>query len=193
MPKTELRKELRRRQTEIAPAELQRRSAAACQLLIEQPEYKQAESIMIFLSTAHEVDTSQLALQAWADLKTVLAPRVSWEQRRMLPIEIRSLATGVELGPMGIREPVEGRPVPVIDLDLVIVPGLAFDQQGNRLGRGRGFYDHFLSHPDFRGVSCALTLESQVVEAIPVGPLDVQVDMLVTDAAVRRFGNRHRS
>ncbi len=193
MPKTELRKELRRRQAEIVPAELQRRSAAACQLLTEQPVYKRAESVMIFLSTAHEVDTSQLALQAWADLKTVLAPRVSWEQRRMLPIEIRSLATDVELGPLGIREPVEGRPVPVTDLDLVVVPGLGFDQQGNRLGRGRGFYDRFLSLPDFHGVSCALALESQVVEAIPVAPLDVRVDMLVTDVKVRRFGKSHRS
>lgn len=90
---------------------------------------------------------------------------------------------------MGIREPVEGMPVPVSDIDLVVVPGLAFDEQGNRLGRGRGFYDRFLSHPDFHGTSCALALEDQVVPNIPIGPSDVCVDMLVTDVRVRRFAH----
>jgi len=143
--------------------------------------------LMLFLSTPHEVDTSQLAIRAWADQKRVLAPRVTWDQRRMLPIEIQSLATGVEVGYMGIREPVEGMPVPVSDIELVIVPGLAFDEQGNRLGRGRGFYDRFLSHPDFRGVSCGLAFEQQVLPTIPAGPGDVRVQMLVTDLQVRRF------
>lgn len=142
---------------------------------------------MLFLSTALEVDTQQLALQAWADLKRVLSPRVSWDQRRMLPIEIKSLVSGVEQGYTGIREPVEGLPVPVSDIDLLAMPGLGFDHQGNRLGRGRGFYERFLSHPDFRGVSCALAFEEQFVESIPVGPLDARVSMLVTDVAVRRF------
>jgi 5-formyltetrahydrofolate cyclo-ligase len=187
VPKKALRQDLRRRLAEIPEAQLQARSAAACRLLCEQDEYKRAEIIMLFLSAPQEVDTRQLALQAWADIKRVLAPRVSWDQRRMLPIEIHSLASGVESGYMGIREPVEGMPLPVSDIDLVVVPGLGFDEHGNRLGRGRGFYDRFLSHPDFRGASCALALEEQVVPTIPVGPSDVCVDMLVTDVRVRRF------
>lgn len=187
MPKKALRQELRQRMGAIPPEELQRRSAAACRLLCQQEEYQRASVLMLFLSTAHEVDTQPLALQAWADAKTVLAPRVAWDQRRMLPVEIHSLVSGVEEGYMGIREPVEGVPVPIGDIDLVIVPGLGFDEQGNRLGRGRGFYDRFLSHPDFRGIACALALEDQVVPSIPVGPSDVAVDMLVTDVKVRRF------
>lgn len=187
MPKKALRQQLRGILAAIPPDELQHRSAIACRRLCEQEEYRRAEVLLLFLSTAHEVDTRHLALQAWADLKRVLAPRVSWDQRRMLPIEIHSLASGVEDGYMGIREPVEGLPVPVSDIDLVIVPGLGFDEQGNRLGRGRGFYDRFLSHPDFRGSSCAIALEEQVVPSIPVGPSDVGVDMLVTDVKVRRF------
>ncbi|MEW6198359.1 MAG: 5-formyltetrahydrofolate cyclo-ligase [Planctomycetota bacterium] len=187
MPKRTLRQELRARLRAIPPEVLQQRSAAACRRLCEQDEYRRANTLMIFLSTAHEVDTQPLALDAWANHKTVLAPRVAWDQRRMLPVEIHSLVSGVEEGYMGIREPLEGLPVPVADIDLVVVPGLGFDRQGNRLGRGRGFYDRFLSHPDFRGVACALALEDQVVDAIPVGPSDVCVDMLVTDAQVRRF------
>lgn len=187
-PKKDLRQELRRRLREIRPEDLQQRSAAACRVLCAQEEYQRAQVLMLFLSTPYEVDTQQLALQAWGDAKTVLAPRVSWDQRRMLPIQIQSLASGVEEGYMGIREPVEGLPVPVADIDLVVVPGLGFDEHGNRLGRGRGFYDRFLSHPDFHGVACALALEDQVVAAIPVGATDIRVDMLVTDVQVRRFG-----
>lgn len=186
-PKKELRQELRRRLSAIPPAELQQRSAAACRRLCAQEEYERATVVLLFLSTAHEVDTQQLALQAWADAKTVLAPRVAWDQRRMLPVEIQSLSSGVQEGYMGIREPAEGMPVPVTDIDLVIVPGLGFDEHGNRLGRGRGFYDRFLAHPDFHGVACALALEDQVVPSIPVGASDVAVDMLVTDEQVRRF------
>lgn len=166
---------------------MQRRSAEACRLLYAQEEYRRADVVMIFLSTQQEIDTTFIALQAWGDSKRVLAPRISWEQRRMIPIEIHSLQTDVRSGPLGLREPVEGLPVPVSDIDLLIVPGLGFDEQGNRLGRGRGFYDRFLAHRDFRGVACALAFEHQVVESVPVVENDRRVHMLVTDAEVRRF------
>lgn len=188
--KKELRNQIRQRLAAVTPPELTEQSAAACKLLCAQPEYLQADTLMIFLSMAQEVDTSQLALQAWKDRKNVLAPRVSWEQRRMLPVEIHSLTSDVRDGLLGVREPVEGMPVPVSDIDLVVVPGLAFDEHGNRLGRGRGFYDRFLSHRDFRATSCALALEIQVLQSVPVDSLDMQVDMLVTESNVRRFKPR---
>jgi 5-formyltetrahydrofolate cyclo-ligase len=81
-----------------------------------------------------------------------------------------------------------GNPAPVADIDLVVLPGLGFDPFGNRLGRGRGFYDRFLAHRDYRAVSCGLALEEQFVESVPVGPHDMPIDMLVTDKNVRRFG-----
>lgn len=173
----------------IRPADLQVRSAAACRRLCETDEYRRSDVIMIFLSMAHEVDTSPIAIQAWRDGKRILAPRVSWEQRRMLPVEIQSLTTDVEPGQMGIREPTEGMPVPVLDIDLVVVPGLAFDEHGNRLGRGRGFYDRFLWHKDLHAVCCAIALEEQIVPEVPVGEHDKPVNMIVTDARVRRFSS----
>jgi len=185
--KRELRQQLRQRMARIPPQELAERSAAACGLLTQQPEYRRAEIVMVFLSGPHEPDTTQLALHCWSSLKRVLAPKLSWEQRRMLPTEIRSLTSDVQQGPLGLRAPVAGLPIPAADIDLVIVPGLAFDESGNRLGRGRGFYEEFLSRPEFRGVSCALALEDQVVPQVPCDENDVRVDMLVTDVRVRRF------
>jgi 5-formyltetrahydrofolate cyclo-ligase len=186
--KKQLRQQIRERLAAIRPADMQARSAAACALLCETEEYRRADVVMIFLSTVHEVDTAPIAIQAWRDGKRILAPRVSWEQRRMLPVEIQSLTTDVAPGQMGIREPTEGLPVPVLDIDLVVVPGLAFDERGNRLGRGRGFYDRFLSHRDLRAVSCAIAFEEQVVPEVPFGEHDKRVQMIVTDTRVRRFG-----
>jgi len=148
---------------------------------------------MVFLSLPTEVDTSPIVLRAWQDRKRILAPKVSWNQRRMLPVEIRSLTEDLMVSSMGIREPVTGIPFPISLIDLVIVPGLGFDEYGNRLGRGRGFYDRFLAHPEFAGGSCALSFEVQLAPSIPVGPLDRRVDMLVTDEKVRRFNTARKA
>ncbi len=162
-------------------------SAKVCERLASQAEYVKAEILMTFLSLPHEVDTTHLILRAWQDRKRVLAPKVSWEQRRMLPVEIRSLTQDLVITQLGIREPTSGPPIPISMIDLVIVPGLGFDEQGNRLGRGRGFYDRFLAHPEFRGVSCAVAFEFQMTESVPADTLDVRINMLVTECKVRRF------
>lgn len=186
--KKSLREEIRKRLAAVPPAVLAERSTRACLRLTREPEYRRAAALMTFLSTPQEVDTSALALHAWAHEKRVYAPQVSWEQRRMIPMEIRSLSSAhVREGQMGLREPIDGQTVPISEIDLVIVPGLAFDEHGNRLGRGRGFYDRFLSHREFRGVSCALALEEQVVPSVPHDELDRAVQMLVTDLRVLRF------
>ena len=186
--KKDLRQNLRQAIDAIKPDDLHARSIRACSLLIHTPEYERAEIVMVFLSLPNEVDTTPLVLHAWRNRKRVLAPKVSWEQRRMLPIEIRSLSDDVSQSPMGIREPAQGVPIPVAIIDLIVVPGLGFDLHGNRIGRGRGFYDRFLAHPDWHGTACGLALEDQVTPDVPVSEHDMQVDMLVTDEAVRRFG-----
>lgn len=186
--KKELRDKVRSVLAALSPEEIKERSLAAANLLFQQPEYRKAEILMTFLSLPNEIDTTAICLRSWKDRKRVLAPKVSWEQRRLLPIQIDSLSDGLNSSPLGLREPADGVPIPVADIDLVIVPGLAFDPLGNRLGRGRGFFDHFLAHRDFRAVACGLAFEEQFVEKVPAGPQDIPVDMLVTDKHVRRFG-----
>ncbi len=183
----ELTQQVRQRLARISPAEQQARSVAACRLLFDQPEYQRADVVMLFLSTAQEIDTTPLALQAWHDGKRVLAPRISWKEQRMLPVEIHSLTTEAIPAGLTVREPEAGWPVPVADIDLVIVPGLGFDERGYRLGHGRGFYERFLSHRDFDGIAAALAFEDQIVAKIPAGSADVRVELLVTDVKVRRY------
>lgn len=186
--KKETRQKLRKIIVSIPKEEIGERSTAACNILCEQPEYKKAEVIMTFLSLPTEIDTSPLVLRSWMERKRVLAPKVSWEQRRMLPIEIRSLTQGLQDTMMGLREPASGQPFPISAIDLVIVPGLGFDMVGNRLGRGRGFYDRYLSQEGWHGVACGLAFHEQLLESVPAGPYDRPIDLLVTDEGVHRFG-----
>ena len=188
--KSALRKQLRDVLAAMSDADRHAKSLAACSLITSSPEFEAARVVMLYLSTALEVDTAPLALRAWQAGKTVVVPKVSWDQRRMLPVEISSLQTGLTTTGQGVREPVGGKPVPVDFIDLVIVPGLGFTDTGYRIGRGMGFYDRFLAQPEFIGRSCGLAYEEQVLPELPVLDHDVPLGMLVTDRGIRRFASK---
>lgn len=188
-----MKKELRARLRSILdsiPLETRReQSHQAAEHLFAEIEYQRTEIVMIYLALPSEADTTPIVLQAWKDIKRVLAPQVSWESRQMIPIEINNLDTDIADTQYGMREPVRGTPIPIELIDLVIVPGLGFDPEGNRLGRGRGFYDRFLGRPNFHGTICAFAHEQQYVESIPSSPHDQKVHLLVTNERVRRFSD----
>jgi 5-formyltetrahydrofolate cyclo-ligase len=185
--KSALRRELRQKLADMTEAQRHTKSTAAGSLVATTPEFQAARVIMLYLHTPMEVDTAPLALRAWQDGKTVLVPKVSWDQRRMLPVEISSLRDGMTTTGSGVREPIAGKPVPVDLIDLVIVPGLGFSDNGYRIGRGMGFYDRFLAQAEFAGVSCGLAFEEQIVPDLPVLDHDMPLGMLATDRGVRRF------
>jgi 5-formyltetrahydrofolate cyclo-ligase len=187
--KAAIRRRLRETLAAMSEVDRHAKSVAASQLVVGSPEFAAASTIMLYLSTAHEVDTAPLALRAWQEGKTVVVPKVSWDQKRMLPVEISSLHSDITTSTMGIREPVGGKPVPANLIDLVVVPGLGFTASGFRIGRGMGFYDRFLAQGEFLGVSCGLGFEEQVVNELPVLDHDMPLSMLVTDRGIRRFAS----
>jgi 5-formyltetrahydrofolate cyclo-ligase len=188
MTKQAVRRKLRETLAGMADAERHAKSVAACRFVYGSPEFDAARVVMLYLSTPTEVDTAPIALRCWQDGKQVVVPKVSWDQRRILPVEISSLKDGLTTtGP--VREPIAGKPVPLDLIDLVIVPGLGFTASGFRIGRGMGFYDRFLAQPDFLGRACGLAFEEQVVETLPVLDHDVPLSMLATDRAIRRFAS----
>jgi 5-formyltetrahydrofolate cyclo-ligase len=187
--KAVIRRQLRETLAAMSEADRHAKSVAACQLVVASPEFAAASTIMLYLSTTHEVDTTNLALRAWQEGKTVVVPKVSWDQKRMLPVEISSLHSDITTSTLGIREPVGGKPVPANLIDLVVVPGLGFTASGFRIGRGMGFYDRFLAQGDFLGVSCGMGFEEQVVNELPVLDHDMPLSMLVTDRGIRRFAS----
>jgi len=185
--KSTIRQQLRQKLEALTDAQRQSKSLAATALLTATPEFASARIVMLYLTAAFELDTAPLALKCWQAGKTVVVPKVSWDQRRMLPVEISSLQTRMTtIGP-GVREPVSGQPMPVNLIDLVIVPGVGFSRKGHRIGRGMGFYDRFLAQPEFIGISCGMGFEEQVVPELPVLDHDMPLAMLCTDRGIWRF------
>jgi len=186
--KSVVRKELKQKLEAMTEEQRHRQSQTACSLLVRAPEFTTARVVMLYLSTPTEVDTAPLALRAWQQGMTVVVPKVSWDQRRMLPVEISSLnSDGLTTTGPGVREPIAGKPIPINMIDLVIVPGLGFTPTGYRIGRGMGFYDRFLAQSNFLGLTCGLAFEEQLLDSLPVLDHDIPLSMLATDRGIRRF------
>jgi 5-formyltetrahydrofolate cyclo-ligase len=171
----------------IPHEQFHQKSVQACRNLCSVEEFVRASVVMMFLSLPDEIDTSHAILQAFQQNKTVVVPSILWHQRHLIPVTMSSLECEMAHDRHGLRYPADGQPVPADQIDLIVVPGLGFDNRGNRLGRGGGFYDRFLSHDGFQGVSCGLAFEEQVVDEIPVLEHDISLDLLATDRQVRKF------
>ena len=184
MDKAQLRRVIKSRLVEIDIAERVEKSKKACQYLIETDEFRKSHTVMVYLSFSHEVDTTAVILQCWQREKTVVVPKVSWQQRHMIPVEINSLESGISTGAGGLRNPTTGMPMPIEDIDMVVAPGLAFDRKGNRLGRGGAYYDRFLSAEQLKATVCSLAFSEQIVDVVPVEEHDQRVDFIVTEDGI---------
>ena len=187
MDKAQLRSKLQTDLLTVRPEQRDAKSRLACERLVATKQFQDASTIMLFLSLPHEIETAEAILAAWQSDKTVVVPKVSWEQRHMIPVQINSLDTGISTHTSGLRNPTGGAPVPFGDIDLVVTPGLAFDAKGNRLGRGGGYYDRFLAHDQLKACKCGFAFAEQVIDSVPVADHDQPMDMLITDAAVINF------
>ena len=190
MDKAQLRSEIQSTLLVMQPGHRDRKSRRACERLIATEQFQNASAVMLFLSLPHEVDTSEAILSAWQLGKVVAVPKVSWEQRHMIPVQINSLETGFSTEASGLRNPTTGLPVPFGDIDLVVTPALAFDRKGNRLGRGGGYYDKFFAHERLKACRCGFAYAEQIVETVPATDHDQTMDMVVTNDEIIRFNDR---
>lgn len=161
------------------------RSAAAARHLLASVAWRDARTVAVFLSMPDEIDTTTLVEAAWSSGRRVLAPRVDPASRSLALVPIHGW-TDCLPGFRGILEPITGGAAELATIDLMLVPGLAFDVHGGRLGQGGGYYDRLLARPDARVRTCGLAFEFQVVPAVPSEPHDRRVDLLATDARFRR-------
>ena len=190
MDKAELRRKLMDCLLAIPSEQRSERSRKACRNLVSTEQFQGASTIMMFLSLPHEVDTSEAILHAWQLGKAVAVPKISWQQRHMIPVLINSLETGFSTGASGLRNPIAGMPVPFGEIDLVVTPALGFDKKGNRLGRGGSYYDRFFANAELEAERCGFAFAEQIVESIPVTEHDKPVDIIVTDEEIIYFDNQ---
>ena len=181
MDKTALRHELKKRLVQISAEDRIAKSKQICRQIVDTDTFRNASVVMMFLSLPHEVDTTPMILHAWQQGKTVAVPKVSWEQRHMIPVELTSLETGLKTEKMGLRTPANGVPVPFEEIDLVVTPGLGFDRAGNRLGRGGSYYDNFFIHNKISAARWGVAFSQQLCDEIPHDDQDAPIDAVVTE------------
>ena len=175
MDKKELRRRIRERKRAMSQEEIICASARLGELFARSEQYRAARSIYGYLPYNQEVRTVPMLERALADGKRVAVPKVIGDEMRFIWMED---LTRVEKGYAGIPEPIDDEPVADDPTALVLMPGLAFDPQGHRIGYGGGFYDKFLSaepnHP-----TVALCYEFQIVEQLPTEQYDIPVDLVL--------------
>ena len=190
MDKAQLRRELMDCLLAISPQQRNERSRKACQNLVSMEQFQRASTVMMFVSLPHEVDTSEAILHAWQLRKVVAVPKISWQQRHMIAVQINSLETGFSTAASGLRNPISGVPVPFAEIDLVVTPALGFDKKGHRLGRGGSYYDRFFANPELKAARCGFGFAEQLIDSIPVAEHDEAVDILVTDEQITYFSSQ---
>jgi 5-formyltetrahydrofolate cyclo-ligase len=151
-------------------------SEIACQRILALEAYKNASTVLCYHSVGGEVDTLELIERMRSDGKAVCLPAILGKG----VMEARRMDCLVP-GPYGIPCP-EGPLVPPEAIDLIVVPGLAFDRFCHRLGQGGGYYDRYL--PQCRGTAAGLAFECQVVDELPCEDHDVQLDFVATEKAL---------
>ena len=166
----------------LSPAERAARSAAITARIEALPSYDQAAAVLLTLSFRSEWDTLPLISHALTAGKNVIVPRVDTRARMLELCRIRDLAHDIAPGYYGIPEPLPTMPhAAPEEIAFVLVPGVAFDRDGRRLGYGGGFYDRLLPllPPHTPRVAGAYTL--QIVPHVPAAPHDMTMDAVVTD------------
>jgi 5-formyltetrahydrofolate cyclo-ligase len=182
--KQELRDQMRKRLASLSPADMHAKSAAIrgqCFLL---PEFAAADWVFAYVSRGHEVATRGLIEQLLVTGKHVCVPKYDEPTRQYVASELRDFDRELVKGKFGILEPSSEavRRVGPGKLDALLVPGLAFDQKGNRLGRGLGFFDRILQKTT--GVKLALAYDFQLVDEVPAEEHDVRMDFIITETRV---------
>ena len=175
MNKKELRAMIREKKRAMSPEEINNRSKKLMELFLQSEAYKNAKTIYGYLPYNQEVRTVPMLEQALKDGKKVAVPKCYGDEMKFIYLED---LTQVELGYCNIPEPIADGPVAEDETALVLMPGMAFTKNGDRMGYGGGFYDKFLAkepnHP-----TVALCYSFQMVESLPTAEYDIPVDCVL--------------
>jgi 5-formyltetrahydrofolate cyclo-ligase len=187
--KLEMRRLIRDYRDQMPREEVERGSSRAHRRLFSLPEFIESDSVMFYMSFRNELDTRRMIERSLQIGKKIFLPRIVVSTSDLDVYHIVNLDEDTAPGILGIIEP-GGDAEKCEDLDaidLCIVPGLAFDRRGHRIGWGRGFYDRFLPRLSDRTITFGMAYDFQVVDIIETHDMDVPLTGLVTESELLRF------
>lgn len=179
-----LREQFKKVRSQVPPDLAEAAALGVWAVLSKRPEFDSARNVGAFFSVGTEINTYPILEGVLKEGKKLYLPRLIKDQSRFdfIPVEnFEHLAAGA----FGIQEPVGGHPVDPALLDLVLVPGLAFDPRGHRLGFGLGYYDRVLPKLNPAALSIGIGYAFQIVEMLPNDPHDVPMKALLTEKDFR--------
>lgn len=171
--KKNLRAEIKSLKKQHTKEQLLAQSEAILSKLEQHPDFKNARIVMIYSALPDEVQTQDF-LEKWRHEKKIILPTVVGDD--IIPVELAE-NTGFAVGDFNILEP-QNEPY-TGNFDLIVVPGVAFDRNGNRIGRGKGYYDRFLcKHLNVKRIG--ICFDFQIVEEVPTEPTDIKMDEVIS-------------
>ena len=185
--KSLLRREILARRDALDPGERALRSSAVLKRVQGLASLRQAHVVLAYASFGSELDTRPFLFAILAGQRTLALPRIDRAARRLALHQAQDLERDLRAGTWGIPEPdpARCRTVAPVEIDFVLVPGLAFDPSGGRVGYGAGYYDRLLGEwPEPLPPLVAAAFDLQVVPAVPVTAGDHRVDLVVTESRI---------
>ncbi len=183
--KSDIRRDIRARKTLLDDADRALGASAVFDMLEQSAAFTLAERILMYHSLPDELSTHRF-LDKWSDRKRFFLPRVNGVNLDILPYDRSSL----RFGSFQIEEPQGDETVSIDEIDLVVVPGVAYDRDGNRVGRGKGYYDRLLK--ECRATKIGVGYDFQLIEeGIEADPHDVTMDVVITQSNYIVVRKRH--
>lgn len=180
MEKSEIRRNIKRLRMMLSDMEKEEAASEVFAQLEKTAAFMMAQNILMYHSLPDELSTTSF-LKKWKDRKNFFLPRVNGVNLDLLPY----IESELERGAFDIEEPQGSELANVDDIDLMIIPAVAFDRRGNRLGRGKGFYDRLLASS--RATKIGVGYEFQLMEELPSEEHDVPMDMVITQYSYLKF------
>ena len=174
---------LHARRNALERDERERMSASITRSLLVLDAYRDARSVMAYMTFGSEFMTEAFIRAAVIDGKSIVLPKIDRARDRLAIFTVRDLERELAPGPWGIREPRSDvcAPAKLSEIDFILVPGLGFTARGDRLGYGRGYYDRLLALRHPRTVLVAAAFSVQIVDEVPTTEHDARVDMVITE------------
>ncbi|HEX9062777.1 MAG TPA: 5-formyltetrahydrofolate cyclo-ligase [Clostridia bacterium] len=152
--------------------------------LLALSEYRKCQTFMCYVSYKNEVDTEEMIRHLLKDGKRVFLPRIMSDKKDIEAVEIKDFDKDLKKGTFGIMEPFCSSKECAGDIDMIIIPGVAYDVNKNRLGYGGGYYDRFLRGVKSSSLKLGLSYDELVYESLPVEEHDIKVDIIITEKRI---------
>jgi 5-formyltetrahydrofolate cyclo-ligase len=184
--KIQIREDITKIISALSESKIAEKTKAIEDRLFEFANFLESKVALLYINSDYEVQTDNIIKRSYSYNKIVVLPAFDSQQFKMKLMKVDAFDQDLKPGPRGVLEPDADRCkiVPMDKVDIAIIPGLAFDEKGGRIGTGKGYYDRLIPRLAITTRKVALTFEEQIVQQIPMESHDKYVDIIITDKRI---------